>query len=70
LIDKYNASAALLNGLAAAKMHAGQFEEAEGYLQDALTKVQRSICLYFALFIIFEFSGCDRPQRILTRWRI
>eukprot|EP01034_Spumella_vulgaris_P023987 gene23987-30274_t len=38
LIDKYNSSAALLNGLAAAKMHAGQYEEAEGYLQDALTK--------------------------------
>lgn len=39
LIDKYGASAALLNGLAVAKMHQGQFDEAEVNLQEALTKV-------------------------------
>ncbi len=40
LIDKYGGSPALLNGLAAAKMSAGQFEEAESALQEALTKVR------------------------------
>lgn len=39
LVDKYGASATLLNGLAVAKMHQGAFEEAEGHLQEALTKV-------------------------------
>ena len=39
LIDKYGASATLLNGLAVSKMHQGQFEEAETNLQEALTKV-------------------------------
>lgn len=38
LIDKYGASASLLNGLAVAKMHQGQFEDAETSLQEALTK--------------------------------
>jgi len=38
LIDKYGGSASLLNGLAATKMHMGNFEEAEGNLQEALTK--------------------------------
>mmetsp|Transcript_4254 Transcript_4254/g.5848 ORF Transcript_4254/g.5848 Transcript_4254/m.5848 type:complete len:298 (+) Transcript_4254:21-914(+) len=38
LIDKYGASAALLNGLAVAKMQQGQFDEAEVNLQEALTK--------------------------------
>lgn len=47
LIDKYNGSAALLNGLAAAKMHSGLFEEAEGHLQEALTKVD------YLLFVSF-----------------
>lgn len=39
LVDKYGGSALLLNGLAVAKMHQGQYEEAESYLQEALTKV-------------------------------
>jgi hypothetical protein len=39
LIDKYGASATLLNGLAVSKMHQGLFEEAEASLQEALTKV-------------------------------
>lgn len=39
LIDKYSATAMLLNGLAAAKMQLNQFEEAETSLQEALNKV-------------------------------
>jgi len=38
LIDKYSATAMLLNGLAAAKMQLHQYEEAETQLQDALNK--------------------------------
>lgn len=38
LIDKYGSSAALLNGLAVAKMQQGMFEEAESSLLEALTK--------------------------------
>lgn len=38
LIDKYGASATLLNGLAVAKMQQGLFEEAEPHLLEALTK--------------------------------
>lgn len=49
LIDKYGASAMLLNGLAVSKMQQGQFEEAETNLQEALTKVGRTtvlVCLF------------------------
>lgn len=38
LIDKYGGSSSLLNGLAATKMHLGNFEEAESNLQEALMK--------------------------------
>lgn len=38
LIDKHGSSALLLNGLAVAKMHLGQFEDAEARLQEALIK--------------------------------
>ena len=38
-MDKYGASASLLNGLAVSKMQQGLFEEAETHLQEALTKV-------------------------------
>jgi len=38
LSDKHGASALLLNGQAVAKMHQGQFEEAESLLQEALGK--------------------------------
>eukprot|EP01041_Mallomonas_annulata_P005927 gene5927-11959_t len=43
LIDKYGASAMLLNGLAVSKMQQGQFEEAETHLQEALTKKSPTI---------------------------
>lgn len=36
LADKYNETPVLLNGMAACKMHMGQFEEAEKYLLKAL----------------------------------
>ena len=39
LIDKHGGSSMLLCGLAVAKMHLGQFEEAEARLQEALIKV-------------------------------
>jgi Flp pilus assembly protein TadD len=42
LIDKYGGSALLLSGLAVAKMHQNQFEEAETLLQEALTKVSNA----------------------------
>lgn len=38
LIDKYGSSPSLLNGLAVAKMHQGQWEEAEAALKEAITK--------------------------------
>lgn len=38
LIDKYGGSSLLLNGFAVAKMHTGNYEEAETHLQEALTK--------------------------------
>lgn len=41
LIDKYNSSTMLLNGLAVAKMHLGYFEEAEVALKEAINKVGR-----------------------------
>jgi Flp pilus assembly protein TadD len=40
LIDKHGGSPLLLNGLAVAKMHQGQYTEAETALQQALTKVR------------------------------
>ena len=39
LLDKYPQSSICLNGLAAALICMGQYEEAEGFLQDALLKV-------------------------------
>lgn len=38
LTDKYGGSPMLLNGLAVANMHAGNFGQAETLLQEALTK--------------------------------
>ena len=49
LIDKYGSSASLLNGSAVAKMHQGQFEDAETSLQEALTKVC-CFCYYLNCF--------------------
>lgn len=39
LIDKYGSSPSLLNGLAVARMHLQQWDEAEGTLKEAITKV-------------------------------
>ncbi len=57
----------LLNGLAAAKMHAGQFEEAEGYLQEALTKV--GVFIDDENFVLNAFNF-HRPQPTPTLWPI
>lgn len=48
LSDKYGASVMLILGLAVAKMHQGNFEEAEVQLQEALNKVVLNdfICTY------------------------
>lgn len=56
LIDKHGGSAMLLCGLAVARMHMGQFEDAEARLQDALIKVL--YCVYIRL---------SRPCTCLTR---
>ena len=59
LIDKHGGSAMLLCGLAVAKMHLGQFEEAEARLQEALIKVRRrkfsfcKPCYFFTIFYLF-----------------
>ena len=45
LIDKFGGSPLLLNGLAIAKMHQGQYAEAETSLQQALTKVKFALAL-------------------------
>ena len=39
LIDKYGSFPPLLNGLAVAKMHQGQWDEAEAQLKEAIAKV-------------------------------
>lgn len=39
LIDKYGSSPSLLNGLAVSRMHLQQWDEAEGTLKEAITKV-------------------------------
>jgi hypothetical protein len=41
LIDKYGSFPQLLNGLAVAKMHQGQWDEAETALKEAIAKVRR-----------------------------
>lgn len=45
LIDKFGSSSLLLNGLAVAKMHLAQYDEAEVVLQEAITKVFTLISL-------------------------
>jgi Flp pilus assembly protein TadD len=60
LIDKFGGSPLLLNGLAIAKMHQGQYAEAESSLQQALTKVKarkegRGIGIVFVcMFVCFN----------------
>ena len=39
LIDKYGGSVSLLNGIAVSLMQAGNFQEADARLQEALNKV-------------------------------
>lgn len=43
LIDKYGSFPQLLNGLAVAKMHQGQWDEAETALKEAISKVWYSV---------------------------
>ena len=71
LIDKHGGSSMLLCGLAVAKMHLGQFEEAEARLQEALIKVLFFNLLYgisclVLIIVVFEF----RARQTLMRWLI
>ena len=56
LIDKFGGSPLLLNGLAIAKMHQGQYAEAETSLQQALTKVTYTLVqtLLFTRFVFLS----------------
>ena len=57
LIDKFGASPSLLNGLAVAKMHQGQWDEAEASLKESITKVSFFALLFFVLvFSIYHQS--------------
>jgi len=66
LIDKYGASAVLLNGLAAAKMHLNQFEESESSLQEALNK-SPSDPDSLANLITVSYH-LQRPQNVINRY--
>lgn len=66
LIEKYGASLLLLNGNAVAKMSAGQFQEAETHLQDALNK-DASDPDTLANIITVSYH-LDKPQEVINRY--
>ena len=66
LSDKYGASVMLILGLAVAKMHQGNFEEAEVHLQEALNKVQ-SIAFCGLSYVMITYHMLTGPlQRGLS----
>ena len=52
LIDKYGSSPSLLNGLAVARMHLQQWDEAEGTLKEAITKVCMTVLAFVRLLFV------------------
>jgi len=66
LIDKYSSTALLLNGLAAAKMQQGHFEEAETQLQEALQKAPSDPDTLANLISVSYHL--QRPQNVVNRY--
>ena len=65
LVDKYGGTAVLLNGLAAAKMHLGLFDEAEVALKEALTKSPADADSLANLIAVSYHL--QRPQEVINR---
>jgi coatomer subunit epsilon len=66
LIDKYGASPSLLNGLAVAKMHQNEWDEAEASLKEAITK-SPSDPDTLANIITVSYH-LQRPQDVINRY--
>jgi tetratricopeptide (TPR) repeat protein len=66
LVDKYGGSSMLLNGLAVAKMHQEQYEEAETLLQEALTKSPADPDTLANLICVCQHLG--RAPEIVSRY--
>jgi len=66
LIDKYGGTCLLLNGLAACKMHSGQFDEAESLLNDSLTKSQNDVDTLANLIVVSQHL--NRTSDIISRY--
>merc|ERR1711991_310321 len=64
LIDKYGATAMLLNCCATAHMLGGRYEDAEQCLKDAQTKVEvLTVLLFFFVFGCFLFFFFDKISK-------
>ena len=66
LVDKYGGSSLLLNGLAVAKLHQGQYDEAETLLQEALTKSPADPDTLANLVCVCQHLG--RSSEIVNRY--
>lgn len=66
LVDKYGGSSLLLNGLAVAKLHQGQYDEAESLLQEALTKAPADPDTLANLVCVCQHLG--RSPEIINRY--
>jgi len=65
LIDKFDASTSLLNGVAACHMHLGEFEEAEKYLLQAMSK---SPCAETLVNLLAASIHLGKPQEEQDRY--
>lgn len=66
LVDKFGGSSLLLNGLAVAKLHQGQYDEAESLLQEALTKSPSDPDTLANLICVCQHLG--RETSIVSRY--
>lgn len=66
LADKHGSSSLLLNGLAAAKMHCGEFAEAETVLQEALSKAAGDADTLANLIVVCQHLR--RPDDVVNRY--
>jgi len=66
LVDKFGGSPLLLNGLAAARMHQGAFEEAETLLLEALTKMSSDADSLANLVVVSH--QLRRPEEVVQRY--
>uniref|UniRef100_A0A7S2XUN8 Coatomer subunit epsilon n=1 Tax=Fibrocapsa japonica TaxID=94617 RepID=A0A7S2XUN8_9STRA len=66
LCDKFNASTALLNALACAKMHAGQAQEAEQHLVQAASKNQNDPDTLVNMICCYQHL--QKPEDFINRY--